>query len=75
MQKILEYKMKVKKEIAISFVGNRLYCAIPEFKDLFEPAFSKSFDLGFIRQNYDPIKLYTDLVEDLNLNLRIWSRQ
>ncbi len=75
MQRILDYKKKTKKGIAFSFVENRLYCAIPEYLDLFEPALFEPFDFGFIKNTYDPLKLYTDLVDDLHLNIRIWSKQ
>jgi len=76
MQRILDYKKKLKVEIAFSFIGNRLYCTIPSSKNLFEPALFESFmDINFLMQSYEPIMLYAGLVDDLNLNLRIWSKQ
>lgn len=76
MQRTLEYKRKLKTELGFSFISNRLYCTIPNSKNLFEPALFESFmDFNFIMQSYEPIMLYTGLVEDLNLNLRIWSKQ
>ena len=75
MQRLLDYKRKTRKSVSFSFVDNRLYCAIPNYINLFEPALFEPFDLDFIKRNYNPIKLYTDLVEDLNLNLRIWLKQ
>ncbi|QQS50296.1 MAG: DUF3137 domain-containing protein [Bacteroidota bacterium] len=75
MKRLLDYKRKTRKKLSFSFVDNRLYCAIPNFTNLFEPALFEPFDLDFIKKNYNPIMLYTGLVEDLNLNLRIWSKQ
>jgi len=75
MQRLLDYKNKTKKGLAFSFVENRLYCAIPEFMDLFEPALFEPFSFEFIKENYEPLKLYTGLVDDLHLNVRIWSKQ
>jgi len=76
MQRILEYKRKLKAEVAFSFISNRLYCSIPNSKNLFEPAIFDSFlDFNFILKSYEPIILYTSIVKDLNLNLRIWSKQ
>ena len=75
MKRLLDYKRKTKKGISFSFVDNHLYCAIPNYINLFEPAIFEPFDFDFIKRNYNPLKLYTDLVEDLNLNLRIWSKQ
>ena len=75
MQRILEYKKKVKAEMAFSFIQNRLYCTIPDARNLFEPAIFDSFlDFSFILKSYEPIILYTAIVNDLNLNLRIWSK-
>ncbi|HUW06814.1 MAG TPA: DUF3137 domain-containing protein [Williamwhitmania sp.] len=75
MQRIVEYERKTKKDISFSFVDNRLYCAIPQYTNLFEPTLFKPFNFEFVMENYTPLKLYTDLVEDLNLNLRIWSKE
>ncbi|MGE0088561.1 MAG: DUF3137 domain-containing protein [Bacteroidales bacterium] len=74
MQRILDYKIKTDKNISLSFVDNRLYCAIPKYSNHFEPAIFRSFNFEFIKYTIAPLKLYTDLVEDLNLNLRIWSK-
>ena len=75
MERILKYKNKAKKRISLSFVDNRLYCAIPNYTNLFEPALFEPFDFEFVKKNYTPLKLYTDIVDDLNLNTRIWSKQ
>jgi len=76
MERILEYKRKLNAELAFSFISNRLYCTIPNPKNLFEPALFDSFlDFNFILQSFEPLVLYTGLVEDLNLNLKIWSKQ
>lgn len=76
MQRILEYKKKLKIDIAFSFISQRLYCTIPNSKNLFEPALFESFlDFHFVLKSYEPIILYTDIVKDLNLNLKIWSKQ
>jgi hypothetical protein len=75
MQRILEYKNKLKAELAFSFISKRMYCTIPSPKNLFEPAiFESFFDYDFILKSYEPILLYTGIVKDLNLNLRIWSK-
>jgi len=75
MKRILDYKNKTKSEVSFSFVDDRLYCAIPNYSNLFEPAIFETFDFNFLKRNYNPLKLYTDLVEDLNLNLRIWTKE
>lgn len=75
MERVLKYNEKAGKALSMSFVDNRLYCAIPKFYDLFEVPFLKPIDYECIKNTIAPVLLYTDLVEDLNLNLRIWSKQ
>ncbi len=73
MERLLQYSSKINKPITFSFVENRLHCAIPKFINLFEPALFGAFDFEFIKKSYVPLKLYTELVDDLNLNVRIWT--
>lgn len=75
MSRLLAYKYKVNREISFSFVNDKMFCAIPNYINLFEPAlFESFFDFAFMQKSYEAIKLYTDVVDDLNLNLRIWNR-
>lgn len=75
MARILDYKRKLNCELSFSFVENRLYCIIPNYKDLFEPRLKESFlNYDFILESYQPVLLYTSLIEDLNLNTFIWSK-
>jgi hypothetical protein len=76
MSRMLNYKYKTKRKISFSFIDDRMYCIIPNYINLFEPALFNSFmDVEFIFKNYNPLKLYTDLVNDLNLNVHIWTKQ
>jgi hypothetical protein len=75
MKRILDYKAKTGRDISVSFADNRLYCAVPKYDDFFEVPFFKPLDFEFVKQSLAPVILYTDIVEDLNLNLRIWTKQ
>jgi hypothetical protein len=76
MKRILEYKRKLRAELAFSFISNRIYCTIPNTSNLFEPALFETFlNFDFILKSYEPVILYSGIVEDLNLSLRIWSKQ
>lgn len=75
MSRLVVYSDKVGKDISVSFVRNRLYCTIPMIKDLFEPSISKPIDLPFISKSIEPVLLFTDIVKDLDLNLRIWAKK
>lgn len=76
MSRLLDYKFKVKRKIAYSFIENRIYCCIPNSINLFEPViFESLLDFDYIKKNYETLKLFTDIIEDLNLNLRIWTKK
>ena len=75
MSYLVEYSDKVGKDISVAFVKNRLYCTIPMIKDLFEPSISHPIDFPFISKSIEPVLLFTDIVKDLDLNLRIWSKR
>lgn len=75
MERIVSYGEKVGKDMSLSFVKNRMYCSIPIVKDLFEPSITKPIDLSFVSKSIEPVLLFTDIVTDLDLNLRIWSKR
>lgn len=75
MERILAYRAKTNKKLSISFIDKRLYCAVPNFKNLFEVHFFKPIDFDCISNSLEPVILYTDIIEDLNLNLKIWSKR
>jgi len=74
MQRLLDYGQRFKKEVSFSFINNKLYISIPISVNMFEPRiFEPINDKEFIKYNYDYFKLLTDVVEELDLNTRIWS--
>ena len=75
MERILQFKGKTGKRIYLSFVGSRVFVAVPYNKNLFEPRlFSTLLDFGPIAQYFEDLQLAIGIVEDLNLNTRIWSK-
>jgi hypothetical protein len=76
MERILEFRKKTGKRIRISFIDSKLYLAIPCRKDLFESGLFKSV-LRFepISEYFEDLQLIIGIVEDLNLNTRIWTKQ
>ena len=74
--RITDYRKKANKEIQLAFSGGQMYVAISYAKDLFEPrVFRTILDFAPIREYYDDLALALGLVEELNLNTRIWSKQ
>ena len=76
MKRILDYKIKSKKNIQLSFISSRLFVAVPYGKDLFEPKlFGEITDFKSVEEYYTDLKLVLELIEDLNLNMRIWTKE
>lgn len=76
MRRITEFKEKHPNNLYISFVNSFLYVAIAYRKDLFEPNyFQKLTRFSLVKEYFEDIQLAVSIVEELNLNNRIWSKQ
>jgi Protein of unknown function (DUF3137) len=75
MQRILEFRKKTKCSISLSFIDSHVYIGIPVGKDLFEaPMFSSIINYSMIAEYYSYLMLCIGIVEDLDLNTRIWTK-
>lgn len=76
MKRIVDFKRKTRKNIYLSFVGSKIFIALPCYRNLFEPRiFRTVLDFSSIRQYFEDLQLAVGIVEDLNLNTRIWTKQ
>ena len=76
MRRIVDFRTRTRKEMRLSFAASKLHVAIPFEKELFEPKIMESLlNIAHIQAYYDDLKLAIDLVDDLNLNTRIWTQQ
>lgn len=74
MQRLTQFREKRSQPISISFVDNRIYVAISETKNLFEPRiFRTNLNKDLILEYYFALELVVGIVDDLNLNNRIWA--
>lgn len=75
MQRIVEFRKKANRDLLIALVDSQLYIAVPSEEDLFEPRLFKTM-LSFqpMREYFEMLQLMMSIVEDLNLNQRIWKR-
>lgn len=77
---IMEALLQIKKQykptsMFLSFVDKRVYCAMGITCDIFEPGIVKStINFTNIEQFYNLNLLNSQLVEELNLNTRIWTK-
>jgi len=76
MRRLLTFRQKLKKRLYLSFVNGKLYLGVEIYKDLFEPTlFRTLLNFELIRDFVGYMRLGGDIVEELNLNTRIWSKQ
>jgi hypothetical protein len=76
MERIVEFKKKTGQRIYLSFVGSKVFVAISFTRNLFEPKlFRTLLDFGLIQEYFEDLQLAVGIVEDLNLNTRIWSKE
>jgi hypothetical protein len=76
MARITDFKKKTGKKIHLSFVGSMLFVAVSYTRSLFEPRLFKTLlDFEPVRQYFEDLQLAVGIVDDLNLNTRIWSKE
>lgn len=76
MQRILQFKQKTKSRIGMSFIDNQVFIAVPLSENLFEaPFFSSMLNYALIENFNKYLILFIGIVEDLNLNNRIWTKE
>jgi hypothetical protein len=75
MKKLLELKKRSKHPLYISFVGNHIHLAIKYNKDLFEPSiFYSLLDYKIAMEYVETLHLALNIVDELKLNKKIWSK-
>lgn len=76
MERILRFQRKTGRKIFLSFIDSTLYAAIWIDRPLLEPKlFRNLLEFQTVREYFDDIQLAIGLVEELNLNTRIWSKE
>jgi hypothetical protein len=76
MERILMFGRKAGKKIYLSFLGSKVFAAIPVQENMFEPKmFSSVLDFNVIAEYYAQLQLGVGIVDELNLNTRIWTKE
>ncbi len=76
MEKMVNLRNKLSADIAFSFRNNHLYVAVNKTDNFFEPKiFTSLYDEKEYKIWWELISSMSQIVEDLNLNTRIWTRQ
>jgi hypothetical protein len=76
MRRMLEFKIKTGGKVHFSFVGDEVNIGISSTKNRFEPKlFSTVLDIEMAREFVEDLQLALGIVDDLNLNTRIWTKE
>lgn len=74
MSRLGEFKDKSRRWVAAAFVQSNLYVAIGYPETLFQPSlFRTMLNFEQVKKSFDALSLVLGIVEDLNLNVRIWG--
>ncbi|MCD9514487.1 DUF3137 domain-containing protein [Photobacterium carnosum] len=75
IQRLINFSNRSDHTIAFSFVDDHLYIAISSSKNYFEPKlFQQADSLTFIAAIYYDLKFVINIVDELDLNTRIWTK-
>ncbi|HBY20405.1 MAG: hypothetical protein A2Y24_06625 [Clostridiales bacterium GWE2_32_10] len=75
MDRLKSFKQKTGRPVYASFVNNKIYVAIEYARNLFEPDIFKTlYDFAPMQQYFEDLQFAISIVEELNLNTRIWSK-
>ena len=77
MQKrMLALRTRLGKDLRFAFKGSEVFIAIPSTKDWFEPKLSQiASSPRQVRGLLNQLLACFEIVEDLNLNTRIWTKE
>ena len=74
VQRVLDFRKKTSRRVHLSFVGSEVFVVVPYRRSLFEPrVFGKITGFKGIREYFADLQLALGIVEDLDLNTRIWA--
>jgi hypothetical protein len=76
MKRIVDFKRQSGKKIHLSFINSQVNVTVSFKRNLFEPRlFSTLLDFEPVREYFEDLVLAVGIVEDLNLNIRIWTKE
>lgn len=76
MERILNLQKKTKGNIQLAFRNSSVFIAIEESKNLFEPDFNlPATDANQIATIFSDLNFFVNIVDDLDLNTRLWTKE
>ena len=76
MKRITDFRSKHGKPVYVSFVRSCVHVAVTTGKNMFEPRILRSLlDFEMAEDYLEDLEFALGIVEDLNLNTRIWTKR
>jgi hypothetical protein len=76
MQRIMAFRKATRKRISVSFINSQIFVAIPLSENMFEaPLFTSMINFEKVSEYYNYLALCVGIVEVLDLNTRIWTKE
>jgi hypothetical protein len=76
MERLVEFRRKADRPVRFSFAGPSVCIAIETGRNMFEPSISRSLlDRQMLLENLRDLEFAAGVVQDLDLNTRIWTKE
>lgn len=74
MERLIKLQELMGPETSYSFVDSNVYVAVPISDKLFEPSVFSANNYEKLGDYYNTVHIVFDIIDELNLNLRIWTK-
>jgi hypothetical protein len=75
MERLVKLQDMMGDHTSYSFVDTNIYVAVPVRDPLFEPSVFSANNYDKLGDYYNTIHIVFDIIDELNLNLRIWTKE
>jgi len=75
MERLVKLQDLMGDRTSYSFVDTNVYVAVPIRDELFEPSIFSENEYTRLGDYYNTIHIVFDIIDELNLNLRIWNKE
>src|SRR5699024_12439925 len=74
MEKLIAFRKRRRKAIDISFKGNKVEVAVSSKRGHFKASIFRFMKHGQVKEVYEDLIFFFTIIEELDLNTRIWSK-
>ncbi len=75
MEAMVQIYRLYRRKMSFSFIGANVYCAIPMYRNNFEPKFWRRVKYRDVEAMFFLFSLIETIIREMNLNTRIWTKE